>query len=163
MFERYLLDAKDLLDEAKSHEKGNEIVSRRLYRSVVWHLSAAVEAYLNSAAAALDRTRIDPILIAYLQDKAFVVKTNTATLVHRTEFHSVEDRFKLLARLYGCTIQYQSSEWNGFISLKDLRDALTHPKVEEDLTPLTKYYRVCHTGLSSVLFLLGELNKSFYE
>lgn len=163
MFEQYLFDAKHFLDEAKGAEElKDDAMCKRLYRSSIWHLSAAVDSYLNTTSQALDRTTIDPLLIAYLQDKAYVVKASSGTTTFRTEYHSVEDRLRLLAKLYSCELPYKTKIWSDFLLLKALRDELTHPKGDDDVVSLTRYDKVGSDGLSAVIHLLNLLNKSVF-
>jgi hypothetical protein len=163
VFEQYLFDAKNFLDEARQAEaSSDEAKSKRLFRSSIWHLSAAVESYLNTTSQALDRTKIDPLLIAYLQDKAYVVKPSSGNIATRTEYHSVDERFKLLATLYHCDLPFQDRTWNDFILLKTLRDELTHPKGEEDSVTLARYEKVSSSGLTAVLKLLNLLNQKIF-
>lgn len=163
MFEQYLISSKTLLDDAHAIQSNiDESKTKMLYRSAIWHLSGAIEAFLNTAVIGLNRTTIDPLLIAFLQDKNYKVNIKTGAIAFKTEYHSVEDRLNLLAVIYNCELPKQGKIWNDFLALKTLRDELMHPKQEEDLISLSRYYTVGSNGLTAVLQILGLLNKKIY-
>lgn len=157
MFEDYLQDAHYFLGQAKAAD--DDRTARRLYRAAVFYTAAAVEAFVNYVGDTLQKgERFDAHEIAFLTDKKFGLNAGKFEALAQSEFHRLEDKLIFLITKFGAPLDRAANPaWSRFQEFKKLRDAITHPRKDEDDISLSRYQRSVATGLSSSIEIIDCL------
>lgn len=166
MFEEYLVDAREFYDIAQKAEQQGEIrEAQRYYRAAVFYAASALEAFVNYVAQGVKLAQsLPPHEVAFLNDKELVFDPRKGKVIERTHYYAIEDKVKFLIRKFNPNYDLSTSkEWSQFLEFKKFRDGLIHPKQVDDDTPVEKYDKILHDGLSCVIFLMNVISESYYE
>ncbi len=164
MFEEYLQDSHDFLSIADAaFEATNEREARRYYRASVFYTAGAIEAFANYIADSFEKAGSLKIHeTAFLNDKRLVFSVNGG-LTERTEFHSIDDKLRLLLNTFVPGFDFGTETWSSFMQFKNFRDSLVHPRQAEDETDITEYQTKVRTGLSSIISLMNSVSKGIFK
>ena len=163
MFEEYLEDARHYANEGRN--AADERVAKRAYRSAVFCIAAAVEAFVNYVADTLEQGgKFEAHEIAFLTDKKFGLTGGAFQKLNQAEFHRLEDKLVFLLTKFRANFDRATNpNWARFQEFKKLRDAITHPRSAEDEIPLTRYKKMVESGLPSSIGIMDSLCKSVFR
>lgn len=155
MFEEYLEDAHFFTKMAHDLEGAK---SKRYYRAAAFCTLAAMESFVNYIGDTFAQSNVlEPYEIAWLTDKRFGYKSGEFKVLG-TEYHAVEDKMKFLLRKFVPEFDFATdSSWSRFGEFKGFRDAIVHPRNEEDMTSLNDYYKELSTGLVAIISLMNSI------
>jgi len=164
MFEEYLQDSHIFLALAEeARKKSNEREARRYYRASVFYSAGAIEAFVNYIADSFAQAKsLTDHETAFLNDKRLVFSIDRG-LNERTEYHSIDDKLRLLLNKFVPDFDFNSSLWDGFMRFKDFRDLLVHPRQAEDKTEIAAYQTKVQRGLSSIIELMNCVSKGIFR
>ena len=163
MFEDYLFDAADLFKIAKENIKINEKVCRRYSRLTIFCLFSSMESYVNYVAEVfMDKEIIDYKARLYLADKRIAFDKQKG-MIESEEYHRLEEKIRLLDRIFSCGMKYNTKYWSDFKKLKSLRDSLIHSRREEDDTPINDYFESIDGGFESILTIVDTLSLGIFK
>lgn len=162
MFEDYLQDAYNFASEAKNTDDDRQ--ARRLYRAAVFHAGAALEAFVNFVGDTLQKgDKFAPYEIAFLNDKKFALSRGTFEILEQTEFHRLEDKLIFLLTKFDSHFDRATNPaWSRFLEFKQFRDAITHPRSNDDESAVADYEKNISSGLGSVIELIDSLCKAIF-
>jgi hypothetical protein len=163
MFEDYLEDAYFFASHAKTFSVDRE--AQRYYRASVFYAMSALEAFLNYLADAFDLGKtLEEYEIAFLKDKRFGLKQGVFAILGSSEYHSIEDKLRILLRRFAPDFNLERNPaWSHFMEFKDLRNAITHPRKDEDDLRPSQYEKKVSRGLTAVLELMNTLCKGIFK
>jgi hypothetical protein len=164
VFEEYLQDSYNFLLIAEEASKvSNEREARRYYRASVFYSAGAIEAFVNYIADSFAKAQsLTDHEIAFLNDRRLVFSADRG-LSERTEYHSIDDKLRLLLNKFVVGFDFSSSLWSNFMQFKDFRDLLVHPRQAEDKTKLAEYQTKVQIGLSSIIELMNCVSKGIFK
>jgi hypothetical protein len=157
VFEDYLQDAHELFAQAKASTDDRN--ARRLYRAAVFYTAAAVEAFVNYVADTLKKgERFEAYEIAFLTDHRFGLNCGKFQVLSQSEFHRLEDKLVFLITKFGAPLdRARNPAWSRFQEFRKLRDAITHPRQDEDEISLARYKKSVTSGLTSSIEIIDCL------
>lgn len=163
MFEEYLEDSHSFLMTAgEAFAVSNEREARRYYRASVFYSAGAAEAFVNYIADSFAKAQsLTDHEIAFLNDRRLVFSVDRG-LSERTEYHSIDDKLRLLLNRFVPGFDFSSSLWSRFMQFKDFRDLLVHPRQAEDETAIAEYQTRVQIGLSSVIELMNCVSMGIF-
>lgn len=164
MFELYLKDSAIFLDLAnQSLEARQSEEACRYFRASVFFAYSALEAFVfylgNSFSQA---NNIEPMEIAYLNDKRVYFDPSVGVR-ERTEYHTLEDKIRILLRRFSPESSVGKSEWEKLQNFKKFRDSLVHPKQIDDLTSVDEYLSKATDGLQAVIDIMNSLSIKIFN
>jgi hypothetical protein len=164
MFEEYLQDSHDFLTIADTaYAASKEREARRYYRASVFYTAGAIEAFVNYIADSFEKAGSLKIHeTAFLNDKRLVFLADKG-LIERTEFHSIDDKLRLLLNTFVPEFDFGNKTWSNFMQFKDFRDSLVHPRKAEDETEIAEYQIRVRKGLSSIISLMNSVSKGIFK
>jgi hypothetical protein len=164
MFEEYLQDSYSFLSIAEEASKAsNEREARRYYRASVFYSAGAIEAFVNYIADSFAKAHsLTDHEIAFLNDRRLAFSADRG-LTERTEYHSIDDKLRLLLNKFAPGFDFGGSLWSNFMQFKDFRDFLVHPRQAEDKTKLAEYQAKVQIGLSSIIELMNRASKGIFK
>jgi hypothetical protein len=164
MFEEYLQDSdKFLLIADKASGESNDREARRYYRASVFYTAGAIEAFVNYVADSFEKAKtLGAHETAFLNDKRLVFIVNGG-LTERTEYHSIDDKLRVLLNIFVPDFEFNTVVWSTFIQFKKFRDSLVHPRQVDDETNITEYQTKVRTGLSSTISLMNSVSKGVFK
>ncbi len=164
MFEEYLQDSHNFLSIAEeAYKKSNEREARRYYRASVFYSAGAIEAFVNYIADSFAKAKsLTDHEIAFLNDRRLVFSVDRG-LNERTEYHSIDDKLRLLLNKFVPGFDFNSSLWSNFMQFKNFRDLLVHPRQAEDKTEIAEYQTKVQIGLSSIIELMNCVSRGIFK
>jgi hypothetical protein len=164
MFEEYLQDSHDfLLIAEESFKVSNERKARRYYRASVFYAAGAIEAFVNYIADSFAKAEsLTAHEIAFLNDRRLVFSIDRG-LNERTEYHSIDDKLRLLLNKFVPIFDFNSGTWSSFMQFKNFRDLLVHPRQADDETKIIEYQTKVQAGLSSTIELMNCVSKGIFK
>ena len=164
MFEEYLQDSHDfLLIAEESFKVSNERKARRYYRASVFYTAGAIEAFVNYIADSFAKAEsLTAHEIAFLNDRRLVFSIDRG-LNERTEYHSIDDKLRLLLNKFVPIFDFNSGTWSSFMQFKNFRDLLVHPRQADDETKIIEYQTKVQAGLSSTIELMNCVSKGIFK
>jgi hypothetical protein len=164
VFEEYLQDSHNfLLIAEEAFKVSNERKARRFYRASVFCSAGAIEAFVNYIADSFAKAKSLPDHeVAFLNDRRLVFSVDNG-LSERTEYHSIDDKLRLLLNKFVPDFDFGGSLWSNFMQFKDFRDLLVHPRQVEDKTEITEYQTKVQIGLSSIIELTNCVSKGIFK
>ena len=164
MFEEYLQDSHNFLSIAEeAYKKSNEREARRYYRASVFYSAGAIEAFVNYIADSFAKAKsLTDHEIAFLNDRRLVFSIDRG-LNERTEYHSVDDKLRLLLSKFVPGFDFSSATWSNFMQFKQFRDLLVHPRQADDKTEIVEYQIKVQAGLSSIIELMNCVSKGIFK
>ncbi len=164
MFEEYLQDSHIFLSIAEeAYKKSNEREARRHYRASVFYSAGAIEAFVNYIADSFAKAgSLTDHEIAFLNDRRIVFLVDRG-LSERTEYHSIDDKLRLLLGKFVPGFDFGIAVWSSFMEFKQFRDLLVHPRQTEDNIEIEEYHMRVQAGLSSIIELMNCLSKGIYK
>jgi len=149
----------------KASSQTDPYVARRHYRVSVFCAISSVEAFANYVGDAFAQSdSLEPYEIAFLTDRQFVPSHGKFTIADKMEYHRLEDKLRYLVQRFVHAFDFEKmSCWSRLIEFKKFRDALTHPRQDEDETSLEEYKRITRTGLSSVIEMIDHLCRGIFK
>ena len=164
MFEEYLQDSHNFLSIAEeAYKKSNEREARRYYRASVFYSAGAIEAFVNYIADSFAKAKsLTDHEIAFLNDRRLVFSIDRG-LNERTEYHSIDDKLRLLLNKFVPGFDFNSSLWSNFMQFKNFRDLLVHPRQAEDKTEIAEYQTKVQIGLSSIIELMNCVSRGIFK
>ena len=161
MFEEYLQDSSEFLLIAE--KASNEREARRYYRASVFYSAGAIEAFVNYIADSFAQAKsLTAHETAFLNDRRLVFSIDSG-LNERTEYHSIDDKLRLLLDKFVPDFDFSSSLWSNFMQFKNFRDLLVHPRQPEDKTKIGEYQTKVPTGLSSIIELMNCVSNGIFK
>lgn len=163
MFEDYLEDCYFFTTSADALKDERE--AKRHYRAAIFYAMGAIEAFINYVADTFSHgNTFKPHEIAVLSDRAFALHKGRFQILDQTRYHKLEDkiRFLLCKFVPGFDFEHESS-WCQFLELKKLRDKITHPRQDEDLTQTGEYKKKVSAGLSAEIDLMNRLCQALFS
>lgn len=160
MFEEYLQDSHRFLSIAEEAcKKSNEREARRYYRASVFYSAGAIEAFMNYIADSFAKAKsLTDHEIAFLNDRRLVFSVDKG-LSEKTEYHSIDDKLRLLLSKFTPGFDFSIDPWSSFMQFKQFRDILVHPRQTEDNIEIGEYHTKVQTGLSSIIELMNCVSK----
>jgi len=67
-------------------------------------------------------------------------------LHERTEYHSIDDKLRLLLNKFVPDFDFSSGIWSSFMQFKNFRDLLVHPRQADDKTEIIEYQKKVQAG-----------------
>jgi hypothetical protein len=164
MFEEYLEDSYSFLVIAEAeYKKTNERVAKRYYRASVFYSAGAIESFLNYIADSFAKAKsLTDQEIAYLNDKRLVFSIDKGSH-ERTEYHSIDDKLRLLLKKFGSSVDIVGGHWSNFMQFKQFRDSLLHPRQAEDKFNIEEYRTKVKTGLSAIIEIMNQISIGIYK
>jgi len=164
VFEEYLQDSHNFLSIAEeAYKKSNEREARRYYRASVFYSAGAIEAFVNYIADSFAKAKsLTDHEIAFLNDRRLVFSIDRG-LNERTEYHSVDDKLRLLLSKFVPGFDFSSATWSNFMQFKQFRDLLVHPRQADDKTEIVEYQIKVQAGLSSIIELMNCVSKGIFK
>ncbi|MCX5887119.1 MAG: hypothetical protein NT096_14620 [Proteobacteria bacterium] len=165
MFEEYLKDSHELflLGKQASKEK-KDMEAKRYFRASTFYALASMEAFINyTSQSFIMGNAMTDMEIAFLDDKHLYYSVDKGKIVEKREFHSTEDKIKLLIRKFVLGFDFNIPLWSRFTQFKNFRDSLVHPKSIEDEIEISTYKSKIKKGLSSVIELMNTLSIGMYK
>jgi hypothetical protein len=164
MFEEYLQDSNEFLLKAEGALKASkEREARRYYRASVFYSAGAIEAFVNYIADSFAQAEsLTAHETAFLNDKRLVFSIDRG-LNERTEYHSIDDKLRLLLNKFVPGFDFSSGLWSNFMQFKNFRDLLVHPRQAEDKTGMAEYQTKVQTGLSSTIELMDCVSRGIFK
>ena len=164
MFEEYLQDSNEFLSIAKEAFKAsNEREARRYYRASVFYSAGAIEAFVNYIADSFAKAEsLTAHETAFLNDKRLVFSIDKG-LNERTEYHSIDDKLRLLLNKFVPSFDFGNVLWSNFMQFKNFRGSLVHPRQPEDKTEIVEYQTKVPTGLSSIIELMNCVSRGISQ
>ena len=164
MFEDYLQDSHNfLLIAEKASSASKEREAKRYYRASVFYSASAIEAYVNYVADSFAKARsLTAYETAFLNDQRLVFSVDKG-LTERKEFHSIDDKLRLLLNKFVTDFNFSTGTWADFMRFKDFRDALVHPRQADDETDIAEYQTKVRVGLSSIINLMNTISLGIFK
>ena len=164
MFEEYLQDSNEFLSIAEEAFKAsNEREARRYYRASVFYSAGAIEAFVNYIADSFAQAEsLTAHETAFLNDKRLIFSIDRG-LNERTEYHSIDDKLRLLLNKFVPDFDFSSGIWSSFMQFKNFRDLLVHPRQADDKTEIIEYQTKVQAGLSSIIELMNCVSKGIFK
>lgn len=164
MFEEYLQDSNEFLSIAeKAFKASNEREARRYYRASVFYSAGAIEAFVNYIADSFAQAEsLIAHETAFLNDKRLFFSIDRG-LTERTEYHSIDDKLRLLLNKFVPGFDFNSGMWSSFMQFKNFRDLLVHPRQADDKTEIIEYQKKVRAGLSSIIELMDCVSKGIFK
>jgi len=162
MFEDCLEDAYFFV--CKAQGICDEREAKRNYRASVFYAMGAIEAFINFIADTLAHGDVlRSYEIAYLQDRWFGLHNGQFKTRSQADYHRLEDKLKLLIRRFLPDFDFEAAlSWSRLLRFKKLRDALTHPREDEDKLSTAEYKQEVEAGLSAVIEIMSQLSKGIF-
>jgi hypothetical protein len=163
MFEDYLGDAHYF--GLKARELIGSREKKRYYRASVFCAISSMEAFINYIGDAFGKGDVfEPYEIALLNDKKFVRKKGEFKILEQMEYHRIEDKLEFLICKFVPKFDFnKEAAWSRFIELKRFRDAIMHPRQDEDTIKIAEYDRKIKIGLSSTIKIMDYLCKGIFK
>lgn len=163
MFEDYLEDSNYFA--TKASEVTNEREAKRYYRVSVFCAMSAVEAFINYIGETLAQGKIfQPYEIAFLTDKKFDISGGAFQILDHMEYHRFEDKLRFLVCKFVPHFDFEHTVcWSCLLEFKKFRDAITHPRQEEDEIDIGEYQRKLRTGLNSAIEIMNYLCEGVFK
>ena len=163
MFEDYLKDADHFIEKAQAAKEEN--AAKRDYRASVFYAMGAVEAFINYVGDTFAQGGDWPVHeIAFLNDKKFGIEGGHFVILDQAEYHKLEDKLKFLIMKFHPSFDFEHmSSWSQLLEMKRLRDAITHPRQDEDGIQINEYKRKVEDGLSAVIEIINILCKALFN
>jgi len=164
MFEEYLQDSNEFLSIAEEAFKvSNERKARRYYRASVFYSAGAIEAFVNYIADSFAQAEsLTAHETAFLNDRRLFFSIDRG-LNERTEYHSIDDKLRLLLNKFVPDFDFSSGTWSSFMQFKNFRDLLVHPRQADDKTEIIEYQKKVQAGLSSIIELMNCVSKGIFK
>ena len=164
MFEEYLQDSNGWLVIAEEAFKAsNERGARRYYRASVFYSAGAIEAFVNYIADSFAQAEsLAAHETAFLNDKRLIFSIDRG-LNERTEYHSIDDKLRLLLNKFVPDFDFSSDMWSSFMQFKNFRDLLVHPRQADDKTEIIEYQKKVQAGLSSIIELMNCVSRGIFK
>ncbi len=164
MFEEYLQDSHIFLSIAEeAYKKSNERQAKRYYRASVFYSAGAIEAFVNYIADSFAKAKsLTDHEIAFLNDRRLVFSVDRG-LSERTEYHSIDDKLRLLLSKFVPDFDFNIATWSSFMRFKQFRDLLVHPRQTDDNIEMEEYHTKVQAGLSSIIELMNCISKGIYK
>jgi hypothetical protein len=164
VFEEYLQDSYNFLSIAEdAFKKSNAREARRYYRASVFYSAGAIEAFVNYIADSFAKAEsLTTHEIAFLNDRRIVFLIDKG-LIERTEYHSIDDKLRLLVNKFVPGFDFNGGTWFNFMQFKNFRDLLVHPRQAEDKTEIIEYQTKSQAGLSSIIELMNCVSKGIFR
>ncbi len=163
MFEIYLFDASRLIDLSKNCDKDDEAI---FLRSAIWHLTSAIEAYVNTLANGLENlSNYSETEISFLRDKKLEVIPTKGNVGDRTSYNPIKDKLKFLVKKHSIDSEkvFNTAAWSQYPNFKRFRDSLMHPNEDMEALELSEYKLQAKQGLIITVEMLQLLNKAIYH
>lgn len=164
MFEEYLQDSYAFLVIAeKAFKASNEREARRYYRASVFYAAGAIEAFVNYIADSFAKAEsLTAHETAFLNDKRLAYSIDRG-LNERTEYHSIDDKLRLLLNKFVPGFDFSTGTWSSFMQFKNFRDLLVHPRQADDETEIIEYQTKVQAGLSSIIKLMNCVSEGIFK
>lgn len=163
MFEDYLEDSNYFA--VKASKASNEREAKRCYRVAVFCGMSAIEAFINYIGDTFAQgNTLQPCEIAFLTDKKFDVSGGTFQIFQQTEYHKFKDKLKFLICKFAPDFDFEHTLcWSRLLEFKKFRDAITHPRQDEDEIDSAEYKKKIETGLSSAIEIMNYLCEGIFK
>jgi len=164
VFEEYLQDSHNfLLIAEEAFKVSNEREARRYYRASVFYSAGAIEAFVNYIADSFAKAQsLTDHEIAFLNDRRLVFSVDRG-LSERTEYHSIDDKLRLLLSKFVPGFDFNIDPWASFMRFKQFRDLLVHPRQIEDNIQIEEYHAKTQAGLSSIIELMNRVSNGIFK
>ena len=83
--------------------------------------------------------------------------------MEKTEFHKLDDKLRVLINIFVQDFDYKSDAWSHLMEFKKFRDALVHPRLDEDSRALSDYENRLKRGISGVIQIMNCLSKGMFQ
>jgi len=122
-----------------------------------------MEAFVNYIADSFSKAKSIPEHeICFLNDKALVFSANKG-LQEKTEYHQLDDKFRVLMKRFQGTFDFTGQTWNRFMKFRKLRDSLVHPREADDERPLEEYKKEVSEGLSATIEVMNVISQQIFR
>ena len=100
--------------------------------------------------------------IMFLNDEGW--RYNKGEMEVVTEYHRLEEKMKLLMKKFTPDFDYEHNpNWAQFVEFKKFRDAIMHPRADEDETSIAQYEGMARQGLRSTIELIDALSQGIFR
>ncbi|MEW6374748.1 MAG: hypothetical protein AB1502_03030 [Thermodesulfobacteriota bacterium] len=163
MFEDYLEDAHYFCLTARALIGERE--KKRYYRASVFCGISSMEAFINYIGDTFAEGNVfEPYEIALLNDMKFAHDKGKFKILGQIEYHRLEDKLRFLICKFVPKFDFNEEvAWFRFIEFKKFRDAIMHPRQDEDTIKVAEYERKIKIGLSSTIKIMDYLCKGIFK
>lgn len=163
MFEDYLEDSYYFAEKANELSEEREI--KRYYRASVFYAISAIEAFINYIGDIFARGEVfQPYEIAFLTDKKFSISGGNFEIIEQMEYHKLEDKIRfLICKFIPDFDFFHNPAWSRFLEFKKFRDAIIHPRQNENNIEIIEYKQNLTNGLSSIIEIMNSLCLGIFE
>jgi len=162
MFEDYLIDSYSFYEKAQKCE--NEREAKKYYRASIFYASSSIESFANYLADTFNQGEsLSEFEIAFLLDKRLFFNPDKIEVEDKTEFHSVDDKLKILIKKFIEDFDFKCRDWSQFNEFKKFRNRLVHPRESEDNIDLTDYRDHLKRGLTSIINLMNIISNGIFK
>lgn len=157
MFEDYLEDSYYFAEQAKKLTGERE--KKRYYRASVFYAVSAIEAFVNYIGDTFAKAEVfQPYEIAFLTDSRFAMSNGRFEILEQTEYHRLEDKLKFLICKFIPDFDFiLNPAWSRLVEFKKFRDAIIHPRQDEDEVEVIEYDRKIRIGLTAIIEIINYL------
>ena len=162
MFEDYIQDAYYFYKCAIIAQ--NEREAKMFYRASVFCAASAMEAFMNFIGETFRQGgTLEKDELAFINDKVLEFIPSKLKSQEKIKFNPIDEKIKFIIKRFDVSINLSTSlEWNSFISFKDLRDSLIHPKNISDERNLLEYQVSIKNGLNSIIDIINAISLKLF-
>ena len=159
MFEDYLQDSYEFFSLAEVEaQQCHEREAKRYFRASVFYASGAIESFINYIAASFALAgNIEKHEICFINDKSLIFTVKSG-LIEKNEYHSIEDKIRLILRRFASSYDFGCLPWCKFIEFKRFRDSLVHPHELDDEIDLSQYHKKVSSGLKATIEIMNSIS-----
>ena len=162
MFEDYLIDSYSFYLKGNSCTEGRK--AKMYFRASIFYAVSSIEAFSNYLADTFNQgNSLTQFEIAFLLDKKIVFDNEKIEVKQRIEYHRIEDKLKVLIKIFVKEFDFTSQDWSYFIEFKKFRDRLVHPRDSEDEIQIKEYENIIKRGLSSIINIMNTISKGIFR
>lgn len=161
MFEDYLEDAFHFFNDGSDSPVEKE--KERYFRVATFCVASALEAFINYLGDGFENTKSIAVYeLALLQDRKFSLINGEFSLTNQSDFRRIEDKLRFLLKRFSPKFDIATSpSWSDFLAFKSLRDDITHPRDNKDVS-LKRLGSELPRGMNAVIDLMGVLILGIY-
>lgn len=162
MFEDYLIDSYSFYMEGNSCTEDRK--AKMYFRASIFYAASSIEAFANYLADTFNQgNSLTQFEIAFLLDKKIVFDNEKIEVTQRIEYHRIEDKLKILIKIFVKEFDFTSKDWSHFMEFKKFRDRLVHPHDSEDEIQIKEYKNIIKRGLSSIINIMNTISKGIFR
>ena len=128
----------------------------------MFYTAGAIESFVNYVADGLADANLPLHEICFLKDKTLMFSAAKG-LTERTQYHSVDDKIRVLAKRFAPGFNFDDKTWITFMDFRKFRDSLVHPREDEDVRDIIQYRKKAASGLQATIEVMNQLSKGIFR